>query len=357
MPTIQQQLNQLKKDKETLNTMLNTMGVETTGNETFTQLTPLVGKIVSDPILQDKSITITENGTQTITADEGYDGLNSVEVVTNVASSGGSGELATGIVVSELNENGLPKTITINNATVPDYCFYGNSATSSQNILTTNLEKLIFKNTLKTGSYICSNCINLKEVIFDDTLEEIETYAFFGCSNANFQFLENSNLKAIREYAFRKSSGISYIPESVTTLEIGAYYQTTNNTIKTIPDSITELSESLFKESDITQMSMNNVTLINGGASTRGTFNGTKSLKALWIGSEIITIGRYALNNSTVTKIFIDRPKAGIENLTYYSTKWSNNTLSSDCQIIGNDEEGFMTKEQFDSIDWATYTV
>ena len=88
MPTIQQQLNQLKKDKETLNTMLNTMGVETTGNETFTELTPLVGKIVTEPILQDKAVEITENGTQTITADNGYDGLNNVSVTTNVASSG-----------------------------------------------------------------------------------------------------------------------------------------------------------------------------------------------------------------------------------------------------------------------------
>lgn len=88
MPTIQQQINQLKKDKETLNTMLNTMGVETTGNETFTQLTPLVGRIVTDPILQDKTIEITENGTTNIVADEGYDGLYNVSVTTNVAGSG-----------------------------------------------------------------------------------------------------------------------------------------------------------------------------------------------------------------------------------------------------------------------------
>lgn len=88
MPTIQQQINQLKKDKESLNTMLNTMGVETTGNETFTQLTPLVGKIVTDPILQDKIVEITENGTTNIVADEGYDGLYNVSVNTNVASSG-----------------------------------------------------------------------------------------------------------------------------------------------------------------------------------------------------------------------------------------------------------------------------
>lgn len=39
-----------------------------------------------NPSLQDKSITITESGTQNITADEGYDGLNNVEVITNIES-------------------------------------------------------------------------------------------------------------------------------------------------------------------------------------------------------------------------------------------------------------------------------
>lgn len=42
------------------------------------------------PVLQDKSITVTENGTQTVTADSGYDGLGNVEVTTNVESSGGA---------------------------------------------------------------------------------------------------------------------------------------------------------------------------------------------------------------------------------------------------------------------------
>ena len=45
----------------------------------------------SDPILQDKSITITENGTITIKPDEGYDGLNIIQLNVNVAS----GELIT----------------------------------------------------------------------------------------------------------------------------------------------------------------------------------------------------------------------------------------------------------------------
>lgn len=44
--------------------------------------------VYTPPTLQDKSITITENGTKNITFDEGYDGLNSVEVTTNIEGSG-----------------------------------------------------------------------------------------------------------------------------------------------------------------------------------------------------------------------------------------------------------------------------
>ena len=41
---------------------------------------------IPEPILQEKSITITENGTTSVTPDTGYDGLDSVEVTTNVSS-------------------------------------------------------------------------------------------------------------------------------------------------------------------------------------------------------------------------------------------------------------------------------
>jgi len=44
---------------------------------------------IPTPNLQNKSITITENGTNTITPDTGYDGLDEVEITTNVSSSGG----------------------------------------------------------------------------------------------------------------------------------------------------------------------------------------------------------------------------------------------------------------------------
>ena len=51
----------------------------------------------STPSLQSKSVTYTSNGTNTITPDEGYDGLSSVNVTVDV-SSGGGGTTIPGIV-------------------------------------------------------------------------------------------------------------------------------------------------------------------------------------------------------------------------------------------------------------------
>ena len=49
----------------------------------------IVGEMESSaPSLQSKSVTYTENGTATITPDEGYDGLSSVDVTVDVSGGG-----------------------------------------------------------------------------------------------------------------------------------------------------------------------------------------------------------------------------------------------------------------------------
>ena len=83
MHTVDEYLDQLATDKETLVDNLETKGVTASDEETFTTLVPKVLDIEAVNN-QSKSVSITENGTTSVTPDTGYTGLSGVNITTNV---------------------------------------------------------------------------------------------------------------------------------------------------------------------------------------------------------------------------------------------------------------------------------
>lgn len=140
------------------------------------------------PVLQDKEVTITENTTTSITADTGYDGLNEVEVITNVSSG-------------DLND------------------YFEDTITMNSRSWTTLIKKIPSPITLENynnGSFFMNSPLTtLPKVIFTSTANKTISNFFQGCSN-----VENFDLSGFKGHTFSSHSQLFNNCSAVKTIDL-----------------------------------------------------------------------------------------------------------------------------------------
>ena len=82
--TIEKKLERLIETKNDIKTAITNKGVTIEDTDTFNSYAEKIDSISTQSNLQTKEVSITSNGTTTITSDEGYDGIEQATVTTNV---------------------------------------------------------------------------------------------------------------------------------------------------------------------------------------------------------------------------------------------------------------------------------
>ena len=291
------------------------------------KLTGQIGNtiIYVDPDLEDKKIDIVENGVYTLRANEGYDGLNSVEVTAEV-------EPILQNKTIEITENGTT-TITV------DENFDG---LSSVNIVTNVLQEgdtqssLFIVNEWAEDGYIKKMTV----------LDSVPAYAFASYNKSH----SNVVVKSLEEVIFEKN---------VSTIDEKAFLY--SNVKKIDATFVENLWSQTFGYSQLESVSLPNIKKIGNAGAGGGAFYNCLNLKGAWIGSTVETSGNQKLSEytfnkcSNIKKMYIDLPRATVEGLSGYAKAFSYGSVTTDV-IVCSDDEDFITCEQFNIIDWSTYT-
>lgn len=202
------------------------------------------------PALQSKSVTITENGTTTITPDSGYDGLDEVEVTTNV--SGGASEYNAKVLTTPLPN--------------PSYNMYPNIAKFIKEVPAIDL----------TGFNVCqsffSNCYSLEAIPSIDTSN---------CTVFERMFNECQKIKSIPQLNTSKMTNMKYFCVNCLQLEDVPILDTS----KVTGINMTNAFSSCPK---LTEASLNNILYmcIHSGV----TVNSYKTLQYIGLSSSQATI-------------------------------------------------------------------
>lgn len=169
------------------------------------------------PNLQNKSIEITENGTQTITADSGYDGLDEVEITTNISGGGDASEYFNATIGSGSGSgNNTIPGFALALKKVPPGLVAGSSAAYMFNRCS-SLEEVTNLDTSNTTNmnYMFRNCGKLNKIENFDTKKVNDfTYMFYSCSNlVSVPLFDMSASNIVLNFMFQYCSKLENVPQ------------------------------------------------------------------------------------------------------------------------------------------------
>ena len=195
--SVQSEIIRLENAKNSISTAITNKGVTVPSGTKLDGMAALIGNIESGGSnLQTKSVTYTENGTNTITPDDGYDGLSSVDVTVDV-SGGGGGAKEPYIEETYDAEGNLIDVNLVGYTTIRPYAFYlcMNLALTSLPSGITSIGNKAFQSCSKLaltslpsgltsiGSYAFRDCTGLTSITFKGKPNSIASNAFYRCTN------------------------------------------------------------------------------------------------------------------------------------------------------------------------------